>query len=158
MHEVKHSRVHSRVLRFHNHSELVTHRFPVKYAFGDVCTTSAPGPKCDSAACKWVEYGVKSLFLGIGYETRSGWQAGGRNDRSCDCDGSCMRSRSPTHGIDCRLERWVTLPHGFVNSPSRKRPFVMSHLSGKFFQVSVPIPHVYLVQANRAPVNAFNER
>src|SRR5882757_7557681 len=34
----------------------------------------------------------------------------------------------------------------------------MSHLSGKFFQVSVPTPHVYLIQVNRAPVNAFHER
>ena len=34
----------------------------------------------------------------------------------------------------------------------------MSHLSGKFFQVSVPTPHVYLIKANRAPVNAFDER
>ncbi|KAF9644685.1 ClpP/crotonase [Thelephora ganbajun] len=33
----------------------------------------------------------------------------------------------------------------------------MSHLGGKYFQVSVPTPHVYLIQVNRAPVNAFNE-
>jgi len=33
----------------------------------------------------------------------------------------------------------------------------MAHLSGKYFQVSVPTPHVYLIQAVRAPVNAFNE-
>lgn len=47
---------------------------------------------------------------------------------------------------------WGHIPHPLANDS------VMSHLSGAYFQVSVPTPHVYLIQANRAPVNAFNER
>jgi hypothetical protein len=35
---------------------------------------------------------------------------------------------------------------------------IVSHLSGKIVQFSVPTTHVYLTQVNRTPVNAFDER
>jgi len=56
----------------------------------------------------------------------------------------------------------IELPGKAAGSTGPGIPFsgrtAMSHLSGKFFHVTVPTPHVYLIQATRAPVNAFNER
>ena len=61
----------------------------------------------------------------------------------------------PDGDISHSLSHWQRRSHAAtasVNNPP------MSNLSGKYFQVSVPIPHVYLIQANRPPVNAMNER
>ena len=68
---------------------------------------------------------------------------------------TCYRRAAPVVTGRGYITHWQWRSHAAtasVNNPP------MSNLSGKYFQVSVPIPHVYLIQVNRPPVNAMNER